>query len=103
MRFTVRPTRAALELSEARSQHARTSDVWITLSRLIWPSIGPLFQALLELLDRENKALEAENRTPPQPDTPKQRDVEEGDAEYLGQLGGLIDTFADWSNPRGRF
>jgi len=57
-------------------------------------------QALLELLDRENKALEAENRTPPQPDTPKQRDVEEGDAEYLGQLGGLIDTFADWSNPR---
>jgi hypothetical protein len=60
--------------------------------------VAKVQQALLDLLDRENKALESENRESSGPDTAKERDSEEGDTAYRDKLDETVDTFADWSD-----
>jgi len=57
-------------------------------------------RALLDLLERENTAIEADNRKSSGPSGATERDAEEGDAEYLAELGETVDSFADWSDHR---
>ncbi len=52
--------------------------------------------SLLDLLDRENQLVESTNRgVGPSVD----EKYGEAYAEYLGELGDTIDTFADWNDP----
>lgn len=44
------------------------------------------------------EALDAESRIPSGPGTASERDVEEGDSEYLASLLGVVNEFADWSD-----
>lgn len=57
--------------------------------------------ALLDLLDRENherdaRLLQAQNS----PQAVKDEAEDEGYAEYYGQVLGVVDSFADWNDPR---
>lgn len=55
--------------------------------------------SLLDLLDRENKALDAETRRSASGKA-TDRDAEEGNAEYLAKLQETVDSFADWNDQR---
>jgi HEAT repeat protein len=55
-------------------------------------------EGLLELLDRENQVIESTNRDPQGPSVEEK--YGEGYAEYVGELGDTVDTFANWNDPR---
>jgi hypothetical protein len=55
--------------------------------------------ALLELLDRENHENDSQLAEAQKKGYPDEGD-NEGYAEYYGNLLGIVDSFADWNNPR---
>jgi len=54
--------------------------------------------SLLRLLDRENRVIETVNRNPIGPSVDEMYGEEY--AEYVGNLGETVDSFADWNDPR---
>lgn len=55
-------------------------------------------EGLLELLDRENQLVESVDRDPQGPSVDEK--YGEDYSEYLGELSDIVDSFADWNDPR---